>query len=47
MGVGRVTERGFLCSETAFFLCRTDLASHALQAKRLEASQPDTRKLGE
>ena len=32
LGVGRVTERGFLLSETPYFLCRTALASHALQA---------------
>ena len=31
-GVGRVTERGFLLSESAYFLCRTALARHALQA---------------
>ena len=30
--VGRVTERGFLLSESAYFLCRAALARHALQA---------------
>ena len=30
--VGRVTERGFLLSESAYFLCRTALARHTLQA---------------
>ena len=31
-GVGRVTESDFLISESAYFLCRTALARHALQA---------------
>ena len=31
-GVVRVTESGFLLSESAYFLCRTALARHALQA---------------
>ena len=31
-GVGRVTESGFLLSESACFLCRTALERHALQA---------------
>ena len=31
-GVGRVTERGTLLSETAYFLCSTAFGSHALQA---------------
>ena len=29
-GVGRVTERGILLRETAYFLCRTAFVSHAL-----------------
>ena len=29
-GVGRVTERGALLRETAYFLCRTAFVSHAL-----------------
>ena len=33
LGVGRVTERGFLLSESAYSLCRTALARHALQAQ--------------
>ena len=32
LGVGRFTERRFFLSKTADFLCRTALASHALQA---------------
>ena len=31
-GVGRVTESGFLLSESACFLCRSALAREALQA---------------
>ena len=31
-GVGRVTESGLLLSESAYFLCRSALARHALQA---------------
>ena len=31
-GVGRVTESDFLFSESAYFLCRTAWARHALQA---------------
>ena len=31
-GVGRVTERGFLVSQSTYFLCRTTLARHAPQA---------------
>ena len=31
-GVGRVTESGFLLSESPYFLCRTAWARHALQA---------------
>ena len=32
LGVGRVTERGTLLSETAYFLCRTAFVGHALKA---------------
>ena len=32
LGVGRVTESGLLLSESAYFLCRSALARHALQA---------------
>ena len=31
-GVGRVTESGLLLSESAYFLCRSALARHALPA---------------
>ena len=31
-GVGHVTEIGFFGTKTAYFLCRTALASHDLQA---------------
>ena len=31
-GVGRVTESGLLLSGSAYFLCRSALARHALQA---------------
>ena len=31
----------------AYFLCRTTFVSHALKAKWLEASQPDSSKVGE
>ena len=44
--VGRVTESGPLLSESAYFLCRSALARHTLQAWRPKASQSDTSKVG-
>ena len=48
-GGWRGSQRVAFCSVKVltFFLCRSALARHALQAKRPKASQSDTSKVGE